>query len=373
MKKYSIIIIFLLLLLGALPAWSYEFTAESGLVVDVWQNSDNTDGNQYHIPLKFGVADKNFSAILLTGYCNTTLDPDIGGRLTLDGMLDSKLNFSYQLPDGLPIDVLVGLGFNLPTGQTDLTTKELMLTMNSDLVSISSFGEGFNVNPTLTVAGEWRDLVWGMGVGYIWRGEYDYSESLGDYDPGDIFSLTSELQYYITPSVITRLFAEYCNYDKDQVSGDDILEEGDFLLIGTGIKAGVGKWTFDLDLKTILRAKSKFMSPSGLAAEDKNSHGDEWVSNCRVSYRLSDRILLKPSVSYLFIDENDYETGSGYHVGSRNKFNAGFGMEYKLGKCCRAILDLNAFQIRDDKSWSHPDDDLTYDGFSMALTLSSRF
>jgi len=373
MKKYRIIIISLLLLLVVSPAWSYEFMAESGLVFDLWSSSENAEGNQYHIPLKFGVTAKQFSAMLLTGYCSTTFDPDIGESQTLDGMLDSKLNFSYQLPDSLPVDLLVGLGFNLPSGQTDLSTKQLMLAMNSDLVSITGFGEGFNVNPTLTVAGEWQDLVWGVGIGYIWRGEYDYSESLGDYDPGDIFSLTSELQYYINPSVVFRLFSEYCTYGKDRVSGDDILEEGDFFLIGTGIKAGAGKWTFDLDLKTILRAKSRFMTSSGLASEDKNSHGDEWTSGCRVSYRLSDRILLKPSVSYLFIDENDYETGSGYHVGSRNKFKAGFGMEYKLGKCCRALLDLNAFQIRDDKSWSHPDEDLTYDGFSMALMLNSRF
>ncbi len=373
MRNNRIIIIFVLVLFGALPAWSYEFAAESGLVFDAWRNSDNTDGNQYHIPLKFEVTNKNFSTTLLTGYCKTTIAPDMGERQSLDGILDSKLNFSYQLPRNFPIDVLLGMGFNLPTGKTGLSTKDLMLTMNSDLVSITGFGEGFNANPTLTVAGEWGDLVWGLGGGYIWRGEYDYSESLSDYDPGDIFSLTSELQYYINPAMITRLFAEYCNYGRDEVDGEDILEEGDFFLIGTGIKAGAGKWTLDLDIKTILRARSRFISSSGLAEEDRNSHGDEWVSACRVSYRLSDRILLKPSVSYLFIDENDYAVGSGYHVGSRNKFNAGFGVEYNVGKCYRVLLDLTGFHIRDDKSWSHPDNDLTYDGFSMGLTLNSRF
>ena len=241
MKKNRIIIICLLLLIGAYPAGAYEFMAESGLILDTWRNSDNTDGNQFHIPLKFGLADKNFSAMLLTGYCRTTMAPDIGDRHSVDGMLDSKLNVSYQLPGGLPVDVLVGMGFNLPTGQTGLSTKELMLTMNSDLVSITGFGEGFNVNPTLTLAGEWGDLVWGMGIGYIWRGEYDYSELLDDYDPGDIFSLTSELQYYISPAMMTRIFAEYCNYGKDQVGDDDIFEEGDFFLIGTGIKTGAGQ------------------------------------------------------------------------------------------------------------------------------------
>ncbi len=146
------------------------------------------------------------------------------------------------------------------------------------------------------------------------------------------------------------------------------------MLSSGGSKLSEGqKWTFDLDLKTILRSKSKFMDSSGLATEDRNSHGDEWTSGFRVAYRLSDQILLKPSVSYLLIDENDYEPGSGYHVGSRNKLNAGFGMEYKLGNCCRALFDLNGFHIRDDKSWSHPDDNLTYNGFSMAFTLSSRF
>lgn len=373
MKKHPIIIIFLLLLLGASPAWSYELTAESGLVFDIWRNSDNTDGNQYHIPLKFGASGQNFSAELLTGYCSTTLSPDTGDRQTLEGILDSKLNFSYKLPGNLPVDILFGLGFNLPTGQTDLSVDQLALIMDSDLVSITSFGEGFNVNPTLTIAGEWLNLVWGIGAGYTWRGKYDYSEYLADYDPGDIFSLTSELQYYITPSMVARLFAEYCNYGTDQAGGYDTMEEGDFLLVGTGIKADAGKWTFDLDLKTILRDKSRFMTFFGdLSEEDENSHGDEWSSTLRVSYRLSDRIVLKPSVSYLSIDANDYEYYSWYYVAGREKFNAGFGMEYRLGKCCSTLLDLNAFRINDDGTWFHQDD-MTWNGFSVALTLSSRF
>ena len=147
MKKERIIIILVLVLFGALPAWSYEFSAESGLIFDTWRNSDNTDGNQYHMPLKFEVTDKNFSTTLLTGYCKTTISPDTGERQSLDGMLDSKLNFSYQLPGSLPVDVLLGMGFNLPTGKTGLSPKDLMLTMNSDLVSISGFERGLMSTP----------------------------------------------------------------------------------------------------------------------------------------------------------------------------------------------------------------------------------
>ncbi len=54
-----------------------------------------------------------------------------------------------------------------------------MLAIDSDLVSISGTGEGFNANPTLTLAEVWRTIgLGGIGIGYLVRGKYDYSEEL---------------------------------------------------------------------------------------------------------------------------------------------------------------------------------------------------
>ena len=130
--------------------------------------------------------------------------------------------------------MLFGLDFNLPTGYTDLKDKDLVLIVPPELMTITTYGEGLNINPTLVLSKEWDTWVAGVGLGYTWRGEYDYSSSLHDYNPGNIFNVNAELRHDFTSEVYGKVFGEYLTYGKDEVHGKDYYQEGDVTLLGLG-------------------------------------------------------------------------------------------------------------------------------------------
>ncbi len=225
MKRWTIpLIILMILFCGSQKSASLDLNVSSGVHFDWWGDTKENKAKQSHVPLSIEVRYQNFSFSLLTGYGYTYKDPDSGPTRSLGHLLDSKLKFSYEMLDQLPFDLLIGLDLNLPTGKTDLKFKELDLLMDPYLVSISPLGEGFNVNPTLSLAKEFGKWVMGIGTGYLWRGKYDFGNIYEDafsrtkvkkYEPGDIFSLTGEVRYDFTPNFQGRLFGNYFWFFRD--------------------------------------------------------------------------------------------------------------------------------------------------------------
>ena len=114
--------------------------------------------------------------------------------------------------------------------------------MDPDLVSITKLGEGYNFNPTLSVAKEWGNLVAGLGIGYLFRGNYDFTTDVRDYDPGDVFTTTAEVRYDFSPSWTARLMGQYARYEKSEVQSHGFYKEGDFYLLGLGLRYNQKKW-----------------------------------------------------------------------------------------------------------------------------------
>ena len=54
----------------------------------------------------------------------------------------------------------------------------------------------------------------GVGFGYNFRGEYDYSNKVQKYSPGDIFSIVPEVRYYFSDQWVSRLFANFSTYSQ---------------------------------------------------------------------------------------------------------------------------------------------------------------
>jgi hypothetical protein len=269
----------------------------------------------------------------------------------LSTFLDTKVNLAYGLLGKLPVDVLFGVGFNLPTGKTDLKGEELVVIMDPDLVTITTVGEGFNINPTLSLSKEIRDVVIGVGVGYIWRGEYDYSTDIGmkDYDPGDIFSANAEVRYYFSDSLYSRLFGGYASYTEDTVSGADFYQEGNLFLAGAGLNYAPAKWDTGVSIRGIFRDSSKFQRDGGKISEEaENIHGDEWIGDLYVRYFLSKETALKVMLQGLLVRENDYPSNSPYYIGKRQKLTLGLGGATALSKVLKLELNVKGFLMDDD-------------------------
>ena len=97
------------------------------------------------------------SAPGLTGEVDTITDTAFSGTVTYYGWKG--------------IQPFVSLGMNLPTGKPALFGPSANARMDPNLVDIATFGEGFNIGPTvgftLPVS---KDLLLTLSAGHTWRG-----------------------------------------------------------------------------------------------------------------------------------------------------------------------------------------------------------
>ncbi|MBI4683525.1 MAG: hypothetical protein HY757_10570 [Nitrospirae bacterium] len=375
MNKFVLTLLTLAVTFLAGMSFAIETQVQTGFHYDWWDDTKDNEASQSYIPLRIEAEQDKMSFSILTGYANTHVNFTGQGSKTLSNMLDTKLNFRYGISDKLPLDVVLGIGFNLPTGKTNFEQDELVLIMDSDLISINKFGEGYNVNPTISVAKEWGDLAAGFGLGYLWRGEYDFSKSLQDYNPGDIFNTSIELDYYFNENWQTRIFSHYAWFDKDKVDGEDFFQEGGYCLLGVGVNYRQVKWDAAAGIRSIFRNKSRFQDTSGgIFTEDRNNHGNEWQGDLAFRYFVDGRTTLKSSLQALLVDKNDYPEGSSNFVGRREKYSLTLGASRVLSANLEGEISVKGFIMQTGKAeFPQHTDPNNYRGISPAVYLISRF
>ncbi len=409
-RLISILFLFTLIFYsGICAAADLDINTQIGFNYDWWDDNKNNKGRQFFIPMSLEARYRDLSVRLLTAEAYTHIDPVGSPSRSLTHLLDTKLNFSYEILGKLPVDILIGLDFNLPTGKTDLKERDRLLLMDPDIVSITNFGEGFNINPTLSVAKEWGNWVVGIGVGYIWRGEYDlrnkifeWTHDMGpsvgsesfytkEFNPGDIFNATFEVRYDFTPNWNSRFFGGYTWFGKDRVDSFKFYQEGEVLLLGLGFYYKQKKWDAAFTIQSLFRDKSKFkeevtpayMSPSELyerwqsqplSKEEKNSHGDEWTGNLSLRYFLSDKTIIKSFIQGLLITKNDYPSNSSRFIGQREKISLGLGLQRKLFTYFEGELYARGFLMHAEERF-FPEflSERNYRGFSAGFQLTGRF
>jgi hypothetical protein len=359
----------------AAVSYAADIDVQTGFNLDYWADNQDSKAVQAHVPVEFTYSRKNYSLGLLTGYANTRIEHADKGDRTLSHMLDTKINFSYDISKSLPFGLLFGLDLNLPTGKTDFKQEELALIMDPDLVSISSFGEGYNVNPTLTAAHEWGGLVAGIGIGYLWRGEYDFSEAVEDYDPGDIFNTSAEARYFFSPVWNGRVFGNYVWYSKDRVGCEDFYHEGDYYQLGMGLNYSRTKWLAGLTVRSIFREKSGTLDAGGgLKTENSKSRGDEWAGDLSINYQLDDETTLKSFIQGLHVSKNGYSADASRFIGRREKYTIGIGASREFTKQLEGGVTLKGFTMRDaEANFPETKSGRHYKGASFIVNLTTKF
>jgi len=373
MKKIVWIIAVFLLLVSGDVSDAVDVDIQTGLNFNWWDSTGADRGSQTYVPVSIYGEQSNFSAKILTAFVNTNSNTSGASSDSLSCNTDTKVNFSYMIVDRFFADLIFGLDFNLPTGKTKLNLEQQRLVLDPDLVAISKFGEGFNVNPTITMAKVWNNFAAGIGVGYLWRGEYDYSETARNYDPGDILSLTGEISYYFSPKWQGRLFGEVAHYGKDEVGGKDYYEEGNFSLGGAGINYYQTDWEAKLTVQGIFRGKSGFQEGGQiLTTEERNSYGNEWSADLSWKYNLSKVTTLRSQLSYLWMLENDYASDSPFYIGDRQKTSLTCAIARQFTPLLKGEFGIGGYILDVGHNWYHTDD-VTYTGFIASVMLTAMF
>lgn len=366
------------LVLGPGFARAVDVAVEAGAVYETWNGSDGSRSSQFHVPLRFSGRAGDFAATLLNGYAQTTVDESRGTDSSMAALLDTKVGASYEVVGKLPVDLLVGLDFNLPTGKTDLNRDEFELSesLDPELLSITNLGEGFNVNPTLTLAKTWGSVGAGLGLGYLWRGSYDASEDLTDYDPGDVANVTAEVRWAFAPEWEGRILGNYSRYGRDTADGDDVFREGDFASLLLGVRRAVDRWGASLALQGIYRGKSELPEGSGgsLETEEENSHGMEYRGILAFHYAPTALTTLTASLRGLYIVENDYADSETRYVGDRRKISASLGGSHRFTPVLSGRLSVGGFWMADDeRNLPRRKDAVIYRGVAAAGSLTASF
>jgi len=106
------------------------------------------------------------------------------------GGTDTAVSVAYDFP-GLSVfeheaSLKVSTNLNLPTGISELSAAEQPALVDSDLVSLNRYGEGFNlglgVNAGVKLSNRW---IIGFGVGHILKGKYIPDYGGAQLTPGD--------------------------------------------------------------------------------------------------------------------------------------------------------------------------------------------
>ncbi|HLA00111.1 MAG TPA: hypothetical protein VJZ24_00570, partial [Thermodesulfovibrionales bacterium] len=344
----------------------------TGINYDWWDDDQDTKASQVYIPLRIKTSFQQFSMSVITGYTSTHITSG-EEKKSLNSLLDTKVNTSYELSGNLPVDLLVGFDVNLPTGKTGLQTDDSKLIMDPDLISINNFGEGYDINPTLTVTKEMGNWVGGIGFGYAWRGTYDYI--VKDFNPGDIINSSAEIRYSFSSHMTSRFFGNIVMHGADKVDGMDVYREGNLLLLGIGLHFAETKWDGNFTLRSIFRGKSKLQDGAeGIITEDNKSQGDEWIGDIYLRYLLNDSITLKSSLQGRWISENDYASDSNLFVGQREKFSVKLGASKIFMPNLDGEVMVKGFVMHDgERLFPEERSERDYKGGSLEVVLTTRF
>ena len=360
---------------GLSAAQEVEF--QTGFHTDWWTSPNGDAGTQIYFPLVSGVRYHDFGFKVVAGGAYTSAYPSGASSISLGAMLDTKLNLSYEFAKKWPVDILVALDLNLPTGTTNLTQKETLLVMDPDLISVTSLGEGFNVNPSVIFSRQWGDKwVTGVGFGYNFRGEYDYSRKVQSYSPGDIFSIVPEVRYYFADHWMGRLYGNFSTYGGATTHDQDYSQQGDFYLIGAGVTHTRKDWAAGLNLYGILRGKDKlFIQGTDLRTPSSYgfNQGDEIVADLSFNYFLDDKTTLKSLARYLWMNSNGQPLSSSLYWGKRDYFALSLGVVRKLTSNIEAEFGVKGLTMHDEPNWNHFGRDQSFLGMAGQLMITGLF
>lgn len=374
MKRFACLLSILAAVLVHGPCLALDINAVTGMHYTAWSSDDDDDGQQFYIPVQVAGSHGELSFHLVTAYADTQIDREGGVDDGVSNMTDTKAGVTYAVKNRLPVDLLMGLDLNLPTGETGIEDELAAAIRDPDLYPIAKLGEGFNLNPTLTVTKNWQNVHAGFGIGYAWRGEYDYSESIDTYDPGDIFNLVVEVDVQATPRCSARLYAERAWYGDNEQDGDAVSKNGDFTMIGLDFNHLQAQWDAKVSVSVVLRDKSEYADESGdLVTEERNSFGDEWNAQALVRYHLDAQNTISAVFDYLNIQENDYDDASPYYFGGREKYGLTLGYAHLFDHGWAVDGAVEGFKMEDDPNFYHPGEDRSYTGYSLTVMVCKSF
>jgi hypothetical protein len=206
-----------------------------------WQFGDNAGlerFTQFAFPISYSLpVGERLAFDVITSPFLSRMQSIDGASLKYDNLTDTFIRSSYILGDNF---ALLTLGAGLPSGNTDLSEEELVLSglsASRPLENpVTNFGTGLNLSLGVAVARELGSWILGFGAGYSLRGKYQarFIQQEYEIEPGDEFNLTLGIdRSFDMAGENAKFIADfiYSNYTEDQLEGLPFFEAGDKFLL----------------------------------------------------------------------------------------------------------------------------------------------
>ena len=275
------------------------------------------------------------------------------------------------------IQPFVALSLNAPTGKSSLSPGEVRARMDSDLVDVASFGEGWNIGPTIGFTRPiTENLVATVSVGYTRRGTFTREGSPSPsnpavqapvkLDPGDVITGTVSIGYQVG-QLAGKITGSVSGETDTKVDGARLFRPGmRFLASGTWSYTWPEIWgvtTLTASASHARKNKVLFVDMTTLApvvydTEPFNSNSNLYRVGLEHLFPLG-QLWLGPTGSFLYRDKNGYDSETLQFVPAKERSSAGVLARY-------AANERVTFNARAEHVWTHQHDST---GASTSLLL----
>lgn len=306
------------------------------------------------------VADNLEVSLFTTGaIADLTKSASAGKRLS--GLNDTRIQGAYSFAEDT---FLLTVGLNFPTGKNALNEDELeisrVLADNSLRFPVRTYGEGLDVSAGLATAQKLGKYIFGLGGGYLLKGEYLPLESTPHkYKPGDELTLCLGLDL-TGERTLLRLDGIYTHFMKDSYGGEEVFQKGEMYEIEA-------RWVYEGEranssagVKTILRGKDRLANEDGCYREEHNSHRNEYRGDLNLGIGLSRSSMMRVLFEIRALDANQYPEldplledesiyyggGAGFCLGIGKRTSLDLAGKYLVGKAGGDTKDLTGINAR---------------------------
>lgn len=296
----------------------------------------------------------------------------------VDTLTDTTLNGTLTYIGAWGVQTFVALSANLPTGKSVLTGGEANARMDPDLVEIASFGEGYNLGPTVGFSIPISNTVMiSSSFGYTWRGEYDRENSLSainplvqtatSIDPGDLWTVTASLGYQSGPWAWT-LTGTLSEETETVENGTPLYRAGRRYMANGALSynwPGIwGQTAVTAAYAHSNRNDVLFLGAPALITEAVNTNSNVYRVGVQHLFPVG-QFAVGPTGSYLHRDENSYNATTLQFVPEKDRWAAGFVARY-------AATQNLTFNARLDHVWVN-EEEKTAPGNQQFSVLANAF
>ena len=346
---------------------------------DIFEDDTFSEINGHEWTIPFGALYKGERLLLQleSAYSLAKADYGLNPNPEISSMTDTRLAASYSFPD-LPVGIVIGVDVNLPTGQERLSRYEQVVEAGEqhDLFEVDNFGEGLNVGVNLGLAKAFGDVTMGLSGAYLLKGEYDPTKDVeqDDLDPGDHVVVLGIMKWKAGGGLTVETTAAYSHVSPDTINGEESFREGPKLLLGGTLRFQGQTLGIRLGMQNTFPGKNKELVDSTLKTEPENSNGNEFLSSCDVTCRVSSKLdlqLLGDLRLYGESDRKNDENGLPFK-GKRVRYAIGPGALYLLNDHLTWNAVMKYFIMKQEQDIYEPEE-MTLRGLNLSLGMTYMF